>query len=224
MWIESRARIAIATHRICDTIANKMPATLEQSRTHFSTASPLTAKKLCSGCGGELPLEEFRPKRRIEGIVVGRHADCAACHRKTMRRRRAKEKSKGVRRFVSVTSREESYERMSALVNATVHRFGGIKKLSKAFIEEMELARETDSPVRARCILSLFNMLEMVEKSRPPKPSLNQISDEELIMRIVAEAMKERPEMVVAIGEALDWTLSPPVGPEPQDSIEPELV
>ena len=52
-------------------------------------------------------------------------------------------------------------------------------------------------------LMYYFNMLTMVEQNRPPETSLNQISDEELAMRMVADLMKEWPEMVVAMASSI---------------------
>jgi len=195
------------------------PRLLAQSQ---ERASLPIETKVCGGCGYELSVGMFRPKKRIGGIVAGRHSDCAACHRKAMRQLRAKKKTKEIRSFVSFASREESYERMLALINATSAMCGGVIGLAKAFVEEIERARQhPESPVRARCLLAYFNILIMVEQNKPPEPSLGQMSDEELAVQMVASMMRENPEAVVMIGETLGWTLSPPAPePESQDSTD----
>ena len=175
--------------------------------------------KICGGCGRERPLVEFRP--RVKGGEK-RHAHCNRCHARSMNERSAKGRSRDVRAFVSLASREKNYERLVGLCNVMLIRFGGLGGFSKAWVEEMERAKlHPESPARARCLLAYLNMLMMVEQNKPPEPSLNHVSDEELVWQIMLSMMKDQPEVVVMMGEALGWTLTPPP-PEPgfQDSIQ----
>lgn len=213
----------IAPFPACITIASNMSALLEQPKINFSPGTPPTETKICSGCGDEFELEAFRPIKRVEGVIVGRASDCGTCHNKTMRRLRAKKKRKAVRSFISFASREESLERMQTLVNAMFRQFRGVAGFSKVWAEEIERAKQLpESPRLMRSLVALANMLAMVEQNRPSAPSLGQMSDDELGMRIVASLMQEQPEMVVGIGAALGWSLAPPSPEaESQDSIDP---
>lgn len=164
--------------------------------------------RTCSKCGDERPVREFR--LRVAGGTL-RHSECAACHRLQMNRRNARLRSQDLKRFCSRLAAETEWERANAILNSACRRFGGAGKLAAAFAEEIKLAQQyPESPTRARLLLAYFNLLPIVEQNKPPAPSLNHLSDEELACEMMLTMMKDRPDVVVMMGEALGWTLSPP--------------
>ena len=150
----------------------------------MSTNAPSTYFRVCSSCFLPLPLSNFRLRDRAG---ERRRGECQACHARAMRLRRAKASDKELQRFIGHLARSRDTKRLSALVAAMVHRFGGIEPLAKRLFENIAAAKpgSRQSATNFVAIVSLATAADQLERA---KPNLNEVPTDEL-RRQLAESV-----------------------------------
>jgi hypothetical protein len=138
-------------------------------------ATAESPSKVCYACGQELPIDQFRHRRRGRS---GRQGRCRACYNAYMRGYRAARRSRTLCQFTSLLRRRTSLNRLAGLCNANVGRFGGLDGLAVAWKEHIDAA-----PPGSRTALSAFSaiarLLEAVDAHRLA-PDYAALSDEDL--------------------------------------------
>ena len=111
-----------------------------------------TDTRLCTKCGAEKLLTEFRRVRRNQ---PERHSECRSCRNRRRRdltvARKQKDARKALRRIVEAADNQ----RVQALTNCLIQRLGGVRAAANLLKREIDSANPSD---RIRYLFALARM------------------------------------------------------------------
>jgi hypothetical protein len=138
----------------------------------------LTATKICSACGDELPLDRFR-LRRATG--VSRDNRCRGCYNRWMRDYRRTRRSESLQAFAAAVAKETSFRRVEQLCDQMFRRFGGVGEFAKLWVSEIKAAGQTKrgTPRALKAMLAIANMQALVQLNERPS-SFSELSYDQL--------------------------------------------
>jgi hypothetical protein len=146
----------------------------------------------CRKCRQPRPLSQFRPRENGKT-----HSACNFCHALSMAARREKKRSRAVRSFISHASREQNHARLETLLANMFDNFNGVEGLTKVWRRENALAEtQPDSPRVGRSIMAYVKLMIYADKTKPPEPSLDHVSEEELAELLALEARRELARII----------------------------
>jgi len=130
-----------------------------------ATTSP-TETRLCNGgCGRELPLTEFRRRRKGSDE---RHSICSDCRnlKDVMRRQTTQRREMG--KDLTALQREMDINRVAALVAAMLRKYGGFDAFVKKWAEHIEYCqgRKHLQSFATKSFLAISHLIVVCDQNR----------------------------------------------------------
>jgi len=127
-------------------------------------AEPLS--KVCSGCGRDLPISDFRFRKQGE---PGRKGCCRECYNDRMRAYRLARRSKVIRGFSAHVLRATGSQAVSRLCAGMFRRFGGADGFCRVWMAHLDAA-PAGSRIALNSFLALFRLMEAADAQQQPAP------------------------------------------------------
>lgn len=120
--------------------------------------------KVCSCCGRELSIANFRLRKRGES---GRQGCCRECYNGRMRAYRLTRRSKAIRGFASQVLRATGPQAISRLCAAMFRRFGGTEGFCRAWMAHLDAA-PAGSREALTALSAILRLMETADAQKPP--------------------------------------------------------
>lgn len=141
--------------------------------------------KVCCGCGQELPITDFRFRKRGE---PGRQGCCRPCYNGRMRAYRFVRRSKTIQGFSAAVLREKRSDGVSRLCAEMFHRFGGPVEFASVWKTHLDAA-PAGSRIALNTFLAIAQLVQLTEASGQPT-DVSQLTDEELAQELDLEIQR----------------------------------
>ena len=136
-------------------------------------AEPLS--KVCSGCGRDLPIADFRFRKRG---APGRQGCCRECYNDRMRGYRFVRRAKTIKGFSAAVLREKGLQGISRLCAGMFARFGGADGFCRVWHAHLQAA-PVGSRTAGNALSALLKLTEAVDAQRQPA-DYSGLTDSEL--------------------------------------------
>ncbi len=185
-------------------------ATCEQEKpisvTSESTFETLDFRR-CSRCWQDKPIQQFRFKRKAEGI---RHEECNQCENERQRAKRRNRNDKAVRDFNYAVRRKRCPEAIALLCQELVRQFGGFANAARIWREALDSASQAGR--HASVLKSFATLAELLEAHQTLGPHASDLTDEELEQRknwSLLAFVRQYPRVAVEAARTIGWQVVP---------------
>ena len=149
------------------------------------------------------------------GVETDRPGYCKACRRGYQAHYRRRQRFKAVQKFAAAVNAADDFAEVRDLVHDMIERVGGIEELGRLWATAFKACYQADpaSYRTLRHLRALSTMMQGLQANPPGKPNLCGITDKEFSLvteQSVIDAVRNEPELVLAVAEKLGWMVTPP--------------